>query len=92
MSDEKARLEAIRKRLNEIHDWPSMYMFKFVLPNDPKSIEKLHHIFGESAEFRQRLSGKGNYISFTIRAVMLDADNIFDLYTKASAIDGIIAL
>ena len=90
--EEKARLDALRKQLDAEHQWPSMYMFKFVLPNDDTKIKQLHEIFGESAEFRSRLSKKGNYTSFTIRSVMLNADQIFDLYSKASRIEGIISL
>ena len=92
MSDDKERREALRQKLNEVHQWPSMFMFKFVMPNLEENVEKLHQIFGEEAEFRSRLSKNGNYISFTIRAIMLDADNIFDRYEKAGKIEGIISL
>jgi uncharacterized protein len=90
MDDEQ--LGRLRKRLNEIHRWPSIYMFKFILPSDQERITALKLIFGESAEFKERLSGKGNYTSVTVREMMLDADSIFDRYTKASAIEGIISL
>jgi uncharacterized protein len=90
MDDEQ--LDRLRKRLNEIHRWPSIYMFKFILPSDQERITALKLIFGESAEFKERLSGKGNYTSVTVREMMLDADSIFDRYTKASAIEGIISL
>jgi uncharacterized protein len=90
MDDEQ--LDRLRQRLNEIHRWPSIYMFKFILPSDQERIIALKLIFGESAEFRERLSGKGNYTSVTVREMMLDADSIFDRYTKASTIEGIISL
>ncbi len=90
MNDDQ--LDRLRKRLNEIHRWPSIYMFKFILPSDQERITALKLIFGESAEFKERLSEKGNYTSVTVREMMLDADSIFDRYTKASTIEGIISL
>jgi putative lipoic acid-binding regulatory protein len=89
---DEEQLNRMRDRLNEIHRWPSVFMFKFILPTDETKITELKLIFGESAEFKERLSAKGNYTSITVREMMLDADSIFDRYTKASAIKGIISL
>jgi uncharacterized protein len=90
MDDET--LNRLRDRLNEIHRWPSIYMFKFILPTDEARITQLKLIFGESAEFRERLSAQGKYTGVTVREMMLDADSIFDRYRAASAIEGIISL
>ncbi len=92
MDDQTDRLNALRERLNEVHEWPSVYMFKFVLANDADKLNGLRGIFGESAEFKTRLSKKGNYISLTVRKVMLDADAIFDAYLRAGEIGGVISL
>jgi putative lipoic acid-binding regulatory protein len=86
------QLNRLRDRLNEIHRWPSIYMFKFILPSDEERITKLKLIFGESAEFKIRLSEKGNYTSITVREMMLDADGIFERYNAAGKIEGIISL
>ncbi|MFM7728973.1 MAG: DUF493 domain-containing protein [Flavobacteriales bacterium] len=67
-------------------------MFKFILPSDEERITRLKLIFGESAEIRERLSAQGNYTSITIREMMLNADDIFDRYRMAAAIEGIISL
>lgn len=85
-------LNRLRDRLNEIHRWPSKYMFKFVLPNNENRVTELKLVFGESAEFKTRLSANANYISVTVYEIMLDADSIFDRYTKAGTIPGIISL
>ncbi len=86
------QLEQLRQRLNEIHRWPSIYMFKFILPSDKERISKLKLIFGESAEFKEKLSAHGKYTSITVLEMMLDADSIFARYTKASSIEGILSL
>jgi hypothetical protein len=89
---EPDHLEKLRQRLNEIHKWPSVYMFKFVLPNQEEKLTQLKMIFGESAEFRHRHSAQGNYVSITIYEMMLDAESIFERYLAAGKINGIISL
>jgi len=90
MEDEQ--IQRLRDKLNEIHIWPSIFMFKFILPSDPERIAKLKLIFGESAEIKERLSSNGKYTSLTIREMMMDADAIFVRYMMASEIEGIISL
>ena len=92
MDQDQQRLEALRARLNEIHEWPSVYMFKFVIPTKGNGLTELKAIFGESAEYALRESKNGNYVSVTIKQMMLDADAIFERYTRASTIPGIISL
>jgi putative lipoic acid-binding regulatory protein len=92
ISMNEEHLDKLRARLNEIHRWPSVYMFKFILPSDEDRIARLKLIFGESAEFKMKLSAQGNYTSVTVREMMLDADSIFDRYLKAGTIEGIISL
>jgi uncharacterized protein len=89
---DEEQVNRLRDRLNEIHRWPSVFMFKFILPSDEARITQLKLIFGESAEFRERLSAKGNYTSITVLEMMLSADDIFSRYKSAGAIEGIISL
>jgi putative lipoic acid-binding regulatory protein len=89
---EEEQIQRLRDRLNEIHVWPSIYMFKFVLPSDQERIQRLKLIFGEKAEVKQRLSSNGKYTSLTIREMMMDADAIFVRYMMAAEIEGVISL
>jgi len=89
---DRERLNRLREALNQEHSWPSVFMFKFILPNDEDKITALKQVFGESASFTTKLSGKGNYISITVHEMMLDADSIFFRYTIAARIEGIISL
>jgi hypothetical protein len=92
MEEDKDRMDMLRKRLNEIHHWPSIYMFKFIFPNDEEKVTRLKLIFGESAEFKQKFSANSKYTSITVREMMLDADSIFERYRMAGTIEGIISL
>jgi len=49
-------------------------------------------LFGPNAEVSTRNSSKGSYISITAREVMIDADQIIEVYQRAESIDGIISL
>lgn len=85
-------MQKLRKLLDEQNQWPAIYMYKFIIPADDGKLVELKQIFGESAEFFTRTSGKGNYMSVTIKEMMLDADSIFHRYHSASSIEGIISL
>lgn len=89
---DEEQIERLRQRLNEIHRWPSIYVFKFIMPNKPDKVQELKSKFNENVEFSTRLSEHGKYISITVREMMLDADSIFDRYRAASRIEGIISL
>jgi len=86
------RLQKLRKILDQQNQWPAIYMFKFIIPASDEKLTELKQIFGESAQFSTRKSGKGNYVSVTIKEMMLDADSIFHRYHSASSIEGIISL
>jgi hypothetical protein len=90
--DDAEKREELRKRLNEIHKWPSIFMFKFILPRDEQKITQLKRIFDERVEIQERLSANGRYIGITVREMMLDAESIFQRYEAASRIEGIISL
>ncbi len=92
MENSDERRDRLKDMLNDIHTWPSMYRFKFVLPNDPEKIGRLKSIFGDKAQFTERKSGKGNYVSYTVSMVMLSAEHIFEYYEAAAEIEGIISL
>lgn len=86
-------IERIKKLLNENHEWPSLFMFKFVVPSENEKIAKTEALVSsETAEVRLRPSSKGNYTAVTIRVVMVSAQAVLDVYAEARKIDGLIAL
>jgi uncharacterized protein len=91
MSDQE--IERIKKLLDQYHNWPDLYMFKFVVPSDNQKIAQVEALFNaETAEIRLKPSSKGNYTAITIKEVMLSAQSILDIYSKAREIEGLIAL
>jgi len=89
---ESEKRDRLRKQLDDFHQWPSLFLFKFILPNLPESLKLLKSGFGDSAKMKERVSKKGNYISVTIEEQVSSADVVFDRYEKAGEIPGIISL
>ncbi len=82
----------LKKQLNNIHKWPSVYLFKFIIPDDPTRITQVQQLFGEEAYLKYTKSRKGNYISISGKEVMMSADEIINRYRKAQSIQGVIML
>lgn len=82
----------LRRSLNKIHSWPSVYLFKFIIPDDPKRISQVQQLFGEEAYLNYTKSRKGNYISISGKEVMMSADEVINRYRKAQSIEGVIML
>lgn len=85
-------LDGLRARLDEHHDWPSEYMFKFIAPNTDTHIDAIIQVFPAEVRIERKLSGGGKYIALTIHEVVADADGVFDRYREVTAIGGIFAL
>ena len=86
MSFEEERFRGV---LEENHEWPTMYTFKFIVPSD--KVEEIKKIL-KSDEIIIRPSKKGNYFSFTCTKNMKSSDEIIAIYREASEIKGIISL
>ena len=89
-SDEQ--FEKLKEVLNKHTNWPTIYMFKFIIPADNKKIALVESKFSESAIISQHESSTGKYISITVKDVMLNADMIIDKYKEMKGIEGLISL
>lgn len=89
--ENKFDAEGLRKQLAD-HTWPSLYMFKFIVPSDNQRIAQVESLFGDDAEVKRQPSSKGNYISITAREIMLSVDDVINVYRQAAVIEGIISL
>ena len=82
----------MENKLEEEHDFPSVYMFKFIVPNSNKLHAQVEALFGKEARVSIRESRNGNYISVSAKELMLSAENVIERYRMASDIKGVIAL
>lgn len=82
----------LQQRLGVTTSWPSVYMFKFILPNDNRKMALLRQIFEVDSRFFEKLSSKGKYISVTVKIVMLNPEEVISRYQQVEAIEGIMML
>jgi putative lipoic acid-binding regulatory protein len=85
-------LKSLHAKLDETTEWPSVYMFKFIIPADNRRIAMVEALFSPEAKISTKESSGGKYISITGKVVMLNALEIIEKYRKAAEIEGLIAL
>ncbi|MCC5919477.1 MAG: DUF493 domain-containing protein [Cyclobacteriaceae bacterium] len=83
------RLDQFKEKLDAEYAWPSIYMFKFIVPND--KVNEIEQILGNH-ETTKKASSKGTYISVTCKMMASSADDIINVYKKASTIEGVMSL
>jgi len=89
--NKEEQFENLREGLNKETSWPLIYMFKFIIPADNQKIALVESKFTDEDVIIQKESAKGNYISITVKSVMLDADSIIEKYKEMAAIEGVMA-
>ena len=89
-SDEQ--FEKLKEVLNKHTLWPTVYMFKFIIPADNHKIALVESKFSETAIISQHESSGGKYISITVKDVMLNADMVIEKYKEMKGIQGLISL
>jgi uncharacterized protein len=92
MEDNTQSFDELRKKLIESVQFPSVYMYKFICPSNNQTIALVENMFDEDAEISQRPSAKGNYYSITVKKVVMDVEEVIDIYKKASRIPGVMVL
>ena len=79
-------------RLNEVHEWPSVYMFKLIFEPETARLEKVLALFPPESELLRKYSAGGKYLSITAREVMINAEEVVARYERAAEIEGVIIL
>jgi uncharacterized protein len=82
----------LKEKLESFHSWPSLYMYKFIFPNDGNAASRIRVVFPEEVEFLLKESSKGKYASLTVKEMVMDPEVIFQRYEAVSRIEGVIAL
>lgn len=86
-------IDRIKNTLDQTHDWPAIFMFKFIVPSENQKIAKVESLFNsETASIKMTQSKNGKYTSITAKEVMTNADAVLKCYDEASQIEGLIAL
>jgi putative lipoic acid-binding regulatory protein len=79
----------LKQKLDEQFAWPMLYMFKFIVPEASK--QQVISLFNNH-DVSSRNSKNGNYVSLTVQMLMMNSQDVIEVYKKASTIKGLIAL
>lgn len=89
MNNRERKIQSFRERLDNNHAWPSLYMFKFIVPVGKE--DAIEQLFPKN-EVKSKQSSQGNYISLTAKLMMNSSEEVIDIYKKANEVQGVIAL
>ncbi len=79
-----------RHLLDQLHDWPTLYTFKFIVAAD--RVAEIEAVLPAGTVIEHRVSSGGKYISVTGRATMESADAVLAVYELARRVEGVIGL
>jgi len=88
MDYEQSRDE-FKERLDQEHQWPTWYLFKFIVPRHLK--EEVAALFPSEA-VTVKSSSQGKYKSVSAKVMMKSSEEVMRIYEKAYQIDGVLAL
>ena len=86
--DEKG-LESFRSSLDANYEWPSMYPFKFIVPNE--QTQSVLDLFADNP-VQARESKNGRFIAYTMEIHVHSCDEVIAIYQRVAQIPGVISL
>lgn len=93
MDEKREKYQKLLGQLTEGFDWPTVYMFKFIVPADNERIAQVESLFNsKEAQISIRNSRKGNFVSITAKEMMMSPEKVVDRYVEAESIKGLISL
>jgi len=83
----------LREQLEGDTNWPSEYLYKFIVPASNEKIAEIEAVFnGMDAVIKTRDSSKGTYTSVSIKVTMDSPDAVIEKYLEVSKVEGVISL
>jgi uncharacterized protein len=80
---------SFQEKLDQHYAWPSLYVFKFIVPKGKEG--ELKQLFPLHTA-KEKASKNGNYTSVTLQMMMPSSQAVIDVYKKISVIEGIVSL
>ncbi len=92
MGDKEEFYKNLEIKLEEHHQFPSTYLFKFIVPNNNRSLAEVEALFSNKAVVTTRESKTGKYISITGKEIILQSSEVISVYRSAEKIEGLVSL
>ncbi len=86
--------EKLKAQLYDTTNWPSEYLYKFIIKSDVANIAKVEAIFDNMGAVIQTTESKnGNYTSISINILLRDPEAVIEKYKEvAEKVEGVISL
>lgn len=85
--------QSLKQKLEDNHDFPDDYLFKFIIPTDQAKLTEIYKVFdGIKFTLGNRESKNGKYTACNINAFVLDADQVVRIYKEVAKIEEVILL
>lgn len=82
-----------KERLEDVENFPSEYMFKFIYPSSEETMKQVKTIFKDvNPSYDYKASKSRKYTSITVKYKAIDADEVIDFYKQVAKIKDVIML
>lgn len=83
----------LKLQLEDTSTWPSVYLYKFIVPTDKAKIKQIEKIFDNTgAVIESKKSKKGTYTSLSVTVNLKNADEVIKKYKEVGEVEGVISL
>lgn len=89
---DQEKYNKLRQQLLESGNWPTLYMFKFIVPNKDDKMNAVKNLFPENTDFAYKTSRDIRFIGITVKIMMQTPDEVIEIYSRAQGIQGIMTL
>ena len=76
--------------LDQSHQWPSIYSFKFIVPATRG--QELCELIPEAERVEERASSGGKYTAYTFHCPMGSGREVLSVYSRVKSINGLVSL
>jgi hypothetical protein len=85
--------DRLKVELDRSNTWPTIYLFKFIVPTTSDNIGQVEHAFDcMGAVINTKKSKTGKYTSISVDVTMKNSQEIVEKYLEVSTIEGIVSL
>lgn len=93
-NNEEEFYSKLKVQLEETSEWPSGYLYKFIVKSDLTKIAKIEALFDNTGAVINTIESKnGKYTSVSINVIMKNPDAVIEKYLEVAInIEGVISL
>lgn len=90
----EAFYEKLKHQLGDTAMWPTLYLYKFIVPSNDATITRIHTIFNDmGAVITTKESSKGTYCSVSVNVKMKNPEAVIAKYKEVGEkVEGVISL